>query len=75
MFYFYPKQRIVSFTQYVRNLIPLWAPLQDAVEDRTDADVADVVQEHLHHTARQMCQPGNRHKLAELIEEEKKTGT
>lgn len=57
---------IWSFTQYVRNLLPLWSALQDAFEVRTDADVADVVQEQPYDTADQMCQPRHRYELAEL---------
>lgn len=52
-------QRVVSFTQYVRNLIPLRRPLQYAFEVGTDVNVTDVIQENPYDTANQMCQPGH----------------
>lgn len=59
----------LRLTQYVRNLIPLGPPLQDACEVGTDADMADVVQEHPYNSASQMCQKRHRYKLTELKEE------
>lgn len=64
-------QRVVSFTQYVRNLIPLRRPLQYALKVGTDVNMTDVIQEHPYNTANQMCKPGHRHKVTELKETEK----
>lgn len=48
--------------------------LQDALEVGTDADMADIVQEHPHKTANQMFQPRHRYKLTELKENKIRDG-
>lgn len=57
-----------SFTQRVRDVLPLGQALQDAFEVWTDPDMADIVQERGHHTANQMFQPCHWDKLTELKE-------
>lgn len=65
---FYVWSCVSSFTECGGNLLPLWRPLQDASEVEADADLADIVQKHLHNAPHQMGQPWHRHIIAELKE-------